>query len=183
MSQLSTFWTEPPTHIRVYPCPQCKETISVDAPTCRFCHVPVDVQTAEHLWAENQHIVTAVRRANTFSVTSRVALLVTALALWILSVEGSLVEVLFISPLLAISYGAQWLTHNRSLAKDDDDYLAAVTKVKRAMLVWGVALFVQIACYLMLNGALYLFTILEGGELIAEKLRTCAEIGPQLSAL
>ena len=167
MSQLSTFWTEPPTNVRVYPCPQCRETISVDAPTCRFCHVSIDVQTANKLWAENQQIATAISRANTFSVISYVALFITGGALVLLYADGSLAEISFISPLLAISYGAQWLMHNRSLAKDDDDYLAAVTKVKRAMLVWALALFVQISIYLVLNGLPDFFTILEGGELIA----------------
>ena len=152
MSQLSTFWTEPPTHIRVYPCPQCQETISVDAPTCRFCHVPIDVQTAERLWVQNQQIATAVRRANTFSFTTYVAMLLTGVALLVLYVDGSLAEISFVSPFLALSYGAQWLTHNRSLAIDDADYLAAVAKVKRAMLVWTVAVLVQVAAYLILNG-------------------------------
>lgn len=160
MSQLSTYWTEPPTRIRVCPCPQCKETISVDASFCRFCNVPVDVQTAEHLWVENQQLATAIRRANTFGVTTHVANLVTGVALWILYMGGGLVEILFVSPLLALSYGAQWLSHNKSLTKDDGDYLTAVTKVKRAMLVWAIALLVQFAAYLILNGAFDLVTIL-----------------------
>lgn len=183
MSQLPTFWTEPPTHVRVYPCPRCQETISVDATNCRFCHVAIDLQTAEQLWVENQQIATAVRRGNTFGFTTHIAPLVTGVALWILYMGGGITELLFVSPLLALSYGAQWLIHNRSLAKDDDDYLAAVTTVKRAMLVWAVALLVQVAVYLILNGLLDLITILADGELIAGSLRTSAETGSQLSAL
>ena len=161
MSQLSTYWTGPPIRIRVYQCPQCKETISVDAATCRFCHIPVGVQAAEQLWAENQQIATAIRRANTFSFTTHVANVVTGVALWILYMGGGLIEFLFVSPLLALSYGAQWLIHNRAVAKDDDDYVKAVAKVKRAMLVWTVVLLVQIAAYLILNGVLELATILD----------------------
>ena len=161
MHQLTSFWTAPPTRIRVYPCPECHETISVNAPTCRFCSVPIDVKMAEQLWIENQQITTAITRANTFSFTTHIAMLDIGIALWFLYMEASLAEILVVSPLLALSYGAQWLNHNSSLAIDDTDYLAAVTKVKRTMRIWAAVLLVQVAAYLLLNGLPDWNTILE----------------------
>ena len=58
-------WTEPPTHVRVYPCPACQETISVAATSCRFCHVPTDLKVAEQLWVENQQLTSAIPRVLT----------------------------------------------------------------------------------------------------------------------
>lgn len=147
------FWTEPPSLIRVSPCPKCHETISLYAPTCRFCNVPIDVKLAEKLWAENQQVATAITRAITFSSTSHVGVtVVTGMALTLLYLYGSLGEVWVIVPLLALSYGAQWLNHNRSLVKDDPDYLGAVSKVKTAMFVWTAALLIQVSAFLILNG-------------------------------
>ena len=145
--------TAPPTHGRVYPCPQCQEIISVNAPSCRFCHVPVDVKVAEQLWADNQQIATAITRASMFGVSARFALLMTGVGLLTLNGRrGSLAETWVVCILLALSYGAQWLNHNESLGKDDADFLAAVAKVKTAMRIWVAALLVPVAVYLTLNG-------------------------------
>ena len=147
------FWTEPPSHIRVYPCPECHETISLYAPSCRFCNLPVDVNLATQLWVKNQQVATAITRANTFKSVSNVwATVVTGMALVLLYFHGHLHEFWFISPLLGLSYGAQWLNHNSSLIKDDPDYLAATRQVKTAMLIWTAALLMQVAAYLILNG-------------------------------
>jgi hypothetical protein len=35
------------TGARIFPCPNCREMIYSDAPTCRFCGTPVDRQGAE----------------------------------------------------------------------------------------------------------------------------------------
>ena len=32
---------------RIFQCPNCKEYISTDATTCRFCKTPIDAQTAQ----------------------------------------------------------------------------------------------------------------------------------------
>src|SRR5688572_18720731 len=159
MPQLRTFWTEPPTHIRVYPCPQCQETISINASSCRFCHVPVDLKVAEQLWTanqqlrtENQQVATAIARANAYSVFSRAGMVITGITLLRTFAIGSLVEIWVICQLLAISYGAQWLNHNSSLVTDDSDYLDAVSKVKMAMVGWAVLLVAQVAAYFTLNG-------------------------------
>ena len=32
---------------RIFQCPNCKEYISTDATTCRFCKTPIDIQTAQ----------------------------------------------------------------------------------------------------------------------------------------
>ena len=152
MSQSLKFWTEPPINVRVYPCTQCQEVISIDATSCRFCHAQVDVKVAEQLWIHNQQIATAITRASTFSLTSHGAAVATGMALWILYLYGTLTEFWVIVPLLAISYGAQWLNHNKSLAQDDADYLRAVVKVKRAMRIWAASLCVQVLAYLMQNG-------------------------------
>ena len=161
MPQLLTFWSAPPTNVRVYPCPACQETISVDAQNCRFCHVTNDVRVAEKLWVENQQITTAITCASTFRFTSQIAVLVIGIALWYLYMQGSLAEVLLVTPLLALSYGAQWLNHNSSLATDDADFLAAVRNVKNTMVIWAIALSVQFTAWLILNGLPGLETILE----------------------
>lgn len=152
MLQLRTFWTEPPSRVRVYPCPACQETISIDAPSCRFCHVTTDVKVAEQLWIGNQQVTTAVARANTFSASSRAAIPLTGLPLWILVMSGRLPEAWVVINLLALTYGAQWLNHNSSLVTNDADYPKAVTKVKRAMVIWAISLLIVGVVYLDLNG-------------------------------
>jgi len=114
--------------------------------------VTTDVKMAEQRWLQNQHITTAVARANTFSTSTRSATLLTGISLWFLVVSGGIAEIWVICNLLAISYGAQWLNHNSSLVTNDRDYAEAVTKVKRAMVVWALALFVQAAVCLGIYG-------------------------------
>ena len=152
MLQLRTFWTAPPTRVRVYPCPACQETISIDAPSCRFCHVSTDVKVAEKLWIENQQVTSAVSRANTFTTSARAAIPLTGVSLWILYVSGSVLEIWVVCQLLALSYGAQWLSHNSSLVTADTDYVEAVGKVKTAMVIWGVSLLFIGVVYFALNG-------------------------------
>ena len=157
-----TFWTEPPTHVRVYPCPACQETISVDAPSCRFCHATNDVKVAEKLWVGNQQVTTAVSRAKTFIASSRAAIPLTGLPLWILVMSGGgLPEIWVVFNLLALSYGAQWLNHNSSLLTADAEYVEAITKVKWAMGMWAASLLVIGGAYLILNGLPDLEMILE----------------------
>lgn len=74
---------------------------------------------------------------------------------------GSLAETWIFCQLLALSYGAQWLNHNSSLITVDADYVEAVAKVKRAMLVWAALVLVQVGAYLILNGVPDWNTILE----------------------
>ena len=156
MLQLRTFWTEPPTHVRVYPCPACQETISIDAPSCRFCHAKTDLKVAEQRWAENQQltsaVTTAVKRANMYHSLTRGLVPLTAITLWRMYRLGGLAEAWVVCQLLALSYGAQWLSQNSSIVTDDFDYVDAVAKVKSAMLGWVALLLVQVAAYLILNG-------------------------------
>jgi uncharacterized membrane protein YvbJ len=35
------------SQVRVFQCPNCKEYIATDAPSCRFCATPIDAQTAQ----------------------------------------------------------------------------------------------------------------------------------------
>ncbi|HEX7331403.1 MAG TPA: hypothetical protein VF290_07880 [Pyrinomonadaceae bacterium] len=111
------------------------------------------MKLAEKLWAKNQQVASAISRANSFISISYVwATVVTGMALVLLYLQGHLGEFWVISPLLGLSYGAQWLNHNHSLVKNDPDYHAAARDVKTAMLVWTAVLFVQVAAYLILNG-------------------------------
>ena len=146
------FWKEAPTQIRMYPCPACKETISADASACRFCHLPIDANTAQQLLAESQQVTTAVAQANTFRLSTRVAVLLTGFALLNLYMERSLTDLTVVGSFIALAYGAWWLYRNRSLVTNDIDYPAAITKVKRTMVVWIVVLLVQFAAYIILNG-------------------------------
>src|ERR1041384_6119898 len=152
MSQLPTTWTGPPTHIRVYPCPAWQETISVDATSCRFCHVTTDVRVAEQLWIKNQQITNAISRANTYSSLTIALVPVTAITLWKMFRFDGVTESWILCQLLALSYGAQWLIHNRSIVTADAYYVDAVAKVKTAMLGWIVLLLVQVVAYLIING-------------------------------
>src|SRR5687768_11932960 len=146
--QQRTFWTEPPTHVRVYPCPARHETIAIDAPSCRFCHVTTDVKVAEKLWTENQQITSAVSRAKKFSASSRAAIPLTVIPIWILVMSGGLSEIWIVFNLLALSYGAQWLNHNSALVTADAEYVKAVRKVKRAMVMWALSLLIIGVVYL-----------------------------------
>lgn len=152
MPNLFSFLTEAPTHIRMYPCPACKETISADVSNCRFCHLPIDANTAQRLLTESQQVTTAVARANTFSLSTRVALLLTTFAFFNLYMDRSLTDSLVVCSFIAFGYGAWWLYNNKSRVTHDADYPAAITKVKTTMVVWVAALLVQLAAYLMLNG-------------------------------
>lgn len=35
------------SHVRVFPCPRCREFIATDAKSCRFCSTPIDARAAE----------------------------------------------------------------------------------------------------------------------------------------
>ncbi len=151
MRNYLSFWKEAPTQIRMYPCPACNETISADASDCRFCYLPIDVNTAQQLLTENQRVVTAVAQANTFSLSTRLAVLLTGVAFFNLYVDRSLTESSVACSLIAFAYGAWWLYCNGSRVTHDTDYPAAITKVKKTMVVWIAVLFVQLAAYLILN--------------------------------
>jgi len=152
MNKLLSFWEEAPTHIRMYPCPACNETISADASDCRFCHAPIDANTAQQLLTESQRVTTAVAQANTFSLSTTFAVLLTGLAFFNLYVDRSLTESLVICSLIAFAYGTWWLYRNRARVTPDADYPAAIGKVKRTMAIWVAGLLVQFAAYLILNG-------------------------------
>ena len=152
MGNLLFFWTEAPANIGMFPCPACNETISADVSACRFCQLPIDTNTARRLLTENQRVTTAVARANTFSLSTRAAVLLTAFAFFNLYMDGSLTETLVLCSFIAFAYGAWWLYHNRSHVTQDADYPAAISKVKRTMLVWVAVLLVQLGAYLVLNG-------------------------------
>src|ERR1043166_6933235 len=115
------FWTEAPTHIGMYPCPACNETISVDVSACRFCQLPIDTNTAQRLLTENQRVTTAVERANTFSLSTRLAVLLTGLAVFNLYMDQSLTDSLVLCSFIACAYGAWWLYDNRSRVTHDAD--------------------------------------------------------------
>jgi hypothetical protein len=143
---------EAPTHICVYPCPACNEIISANASGCRFCHLPIDVNTAQRLLTESRRVTTAVARANTFSLSTRAAVLLTGFAFFNLYVDRSLTASLVISSFIAFAYGIWWLTRNRSRVTHDTDYPAAIAKVKRTSVVWITVLLVQLGAFLIVNG-------------------------------
>jgi len=146
------FWEEAPTQIRMYPCPTCNETISADASACRFCHLSIDPNTAQQLLTENQRVTTAVAQANTFSVSTTAAVLLTGFAFFNLYMDRSLTESLVLCSLIASGYGGWWLYSNRARVTHDVDYPAAIRILKRTMAVWIAALLEQLAAYLILNG-------------------------------
>lgn len=151
MPDLSSFWKDPPTKLRMYQCPACHETISADAPSCRFCHLPIDAETAQKHLAESQHVTNVITQANTFSLATTVAVLVVALALWNLFVKRRLALGLVAAPVVAIGYGGLWLFRNRSLATHDPDFPTAVKKVKWTMVVAATVLVLQLLVYLFIR--------------------------------
>ena len=136
----------------MYPCPACNETISADASCCRFCQLPIDANTAQRLLTESQRVTTAVAQANTFSLSTRAAVLLLGFAFFNLYMDRSLTEFLVLGSFIAFAYGAWWLYRNRSRVTHDADYPAAITKVKGTMVVWVAVLLVQLAAYIILNG-------------------------------
>jgi hypothetical protein len=115
--------------------------------------VTTDVKVAEKLWTENQQVTSAVSRAKTFIASSRAAIPLTGIPLWILVMSGGgLPEIWVVFNLLALSYGAQWLNHNSSLVTADAEYVEAVAKVKTAMVIWAISLLFIGVIYLVLNG-------------------------------
>jgi hypothetical protein len=152
MINLFSFWKEAPTHIQVYPCPTCNETISADASSCRFCHLPIDANTAKQLLIESQRVTTAVAQAKTFSLSTRVAVLLAGFAFFNLYTDRSLTGSVVVCSFIAFAYGTWWLYSNRSCVTSDADYPAAITKVKRTMVVWVAVLLVPLAAYVILNG-------------------------------
>jgi hypothetical protein len=152
MYNFLSFWKEAPTHLRMYPCPACNETISADASNCRFCHLAIDATTAQRLVTESQQVITAVAQANTFSLSTRAAVVLTGFALFNLYMDRSLTESLVLCSFIAFAYGAWWLYRNKSRVTRDADYPRAITKVKGTMAAWVAVLLVQLGAYLILNG-------------------------------
>jgi hypothetical protein len=151
MPDLSNFWKDQPTRSRVYQCPACHETISADAASCRFCHLAIDATTAQRLLAKSQHVTNVITQANTFSAATGVAVLISIFALYILFVEHRLAPTFVAAPVIALGYGGLWLFRNRSLVTHDPDFLGAVKKVKRTMVVAAAVLFLQLATYLVIK--------------------------------
>lgn len=152
MLNLYSFWRETPTHIRMYPCPACNETISADVSNCRFCHLPIDANTAQRLLTESQQVTTAVAQANTFGLSTGAAVLLAGFAFFNLYMDRSLTESLFVCSFIAVAYGSRWLYRNRSRLTHDTDYPKAISKVKWTMGVWIAVLLVQLPAYLIMNG-------------------------------
>lgn len=147
------FWKEEaPSRIRVYPCPSCRETISVEATSCRFCNLPIDSNTAQKLLADSQRVTTAISRANTFSLSTRAAALLIAFVIYQWAVDGFPARIIIAVPFLPVAYGVQWLYANRSLVTHDADFPAAVKKVKWTIVVWIAVLVFQVAAYLIARG-------------------------------
>jgi hypothetical protein len=114
--------------------------------------LPIDANTAQRLLTESQRVTTAVAQANTFSLSTRAAVLLTAFAFFNLYIDRSLTDSLVVCSFVAFAYGAWWLYRNRSIVTHDADYPAGITKVKRTMVVWASVLLVQLAAYLIVNG-------------------------------
>jgi hypothetical protein len=163
----------------MYSCPGCNETISADAAGCRFCHLAIDTDTAQRLLIESQQVTTAVAQANTFNLSIRVAVLLTGFALFNLYVDRSLTDLLVLCSFITVAYGSWWLWHNRSRVTLDADYPAAITKVKRTMMVWVAVLVVQLAGYVIVNG--WRRVILQLSQPLAHKIIDDGNNRPVLS--
>ncbi len=149
---LPRFWIDEPTEIQVYPCPACHETISVEAKSCRFCHLPIERKMAKQLLAENRRVTNAIVHANTFSLSKYFAVLVAVSTLLDIYMGAKPPKHTVGWPTIALAYGVYWLYKNRSIVTHDTDYPAAIAKVKWTMIVWGAVLLLQYGFYWFLNG-------------------------------
>jgi len=54
--------------VRVFPCPNCRETINTSMGECPFCHATIDSAAAEASAAETSHVSRAVSDASSLKI-------------------------------------------------------------------------------------------------------------------
>jgi hypothetical protein len=127
--------------VRVFECPNCRETINTSVSKCPYCSAPVDPQAAE-VAAE---LTSKVSRA--CSDASYVRILAGSLiGFWLLAFVPFMGLVglvgyyvlLVLVPVLAI----RWWVRFSSIGSDDPDYRRAKRNVGIALVIWVVFLLI-----------------------------------------
>jgi hypothetical protein len=146
--EMSSFYKESPTDTRFFPCPACREIISLGNATCRYCGVTVDESTARRLNAAFQKITDAVASANTFKQAIWLAVLITVVTpIYIFVIQGPSPRYILVSvaPVFFLGHAISWQFKYGKLETMDEDYPGAVRAMRLNLFAWAAALIVHVA--------------------------------------
>jgi len=154
---LNPVFKEEPTATPRFPCPRCREIISLGAERCKYCGVLIDAKHAEALNVDYQKVTDAVTMANTFKLSIWAAILITVvLAVVVLShsLAGSTPILIPVGSISATFYALNWFRKYGRIRTDDPDFPEALRAMRWALIVWCIAVIIQIALigYAIANG-------------------------------
>jgi len=160
-SFLNPVFKEEPTSTPRFPCPSCREIITLGAERCKYCDALIDSKHAEALNADYQKVTDAVTIANTFKFSIWGAVLGTVvLAALVISDGLRSPKPLLVSvgSVAAIVYAVNWFRKYGRIRTDDPDFPEALRAMRQALAAWSVAVILQIALigYAIANGWLRL---------------------------
>lgn len=144
---MNPFFKEEPTETRMYPCPNCKEIVRIDSTECRYCGSTIDEATARRLNLDFQRVTDAVAKANTFkqSIWLAVLLIVASPVIFlIIRTEDARNILISAAPIGFLAYAISWQRKYGRLETPDKEYPDAVRDMRRSLLVWLIALVVNV---------------------------------------
>ena len=155
---MKQFYKEEPTQTKLFACPSCQGIIPMGIASCRYCGIQIDAATALKLNADFKLVTDAVASANTLKQSIWAAVILTAASGWYLvaySYPDTRVFLFSAAPVPFIGYGLNWHRKYGSLDTRDSDYPDAVKSMRVTLVVWVVALLLQIAflAYVFSRGA------------------------------
>jgi hypothetical protein len=125
--------------IRVYDCPNCRQTINTSMTQCPYCSAVVDAQAAEAAAELTTRVSQACNDASYVRILagSLVAFFLLALVpfMGVVGIAGYYV-LLVLVPILAI----RWWVRFASIVSDDPDYRRAKRNVWIALAIWAAFL-------------------------------------------
>ncbi len=145
---MNPFFKEAPSETQMFRCPACQEIVSVGSASCRYCGVPIDENTANHLNASFREVTDAVASANTFKQSVWLAVfLIIASPIYVVGISPYDPRLLMVSvaPIGFLGYVISWRRRYGRLETQDGDYPDAVRAMRRSLLVWVGALLIQAA--------------------------------------
>ena len=131
----------------MYPCPNCKEIITIGTGSCRYCGEAIDKETAQRLNLDFQKVTDAIAGANTFKQTIWLAILFALVSpLYFLVLGGGSERVLLLSaaPIAAIGYILSWWRKYGRLVTSDMEYPDAVRDMRRSSVAWFAAMLIHV---------------------------------------
>jgi Flp pilus assembly protein TadB len=156
-SFLNPVFKEEPTTTPRFPCPSCREIITLGAERCKYCDALIDAKHAEALNADYQKVTDAVASANSFRLSIWVAALTTiALAAGVVlnALRGSTPLAVPVVSAAATVYAVNWFRKYGRIRTDDSDFPEALRAMRWALAAWCIADVLQIALigYAIANG-------------------------------